>query len=111
WHTYFGGEGPDSIHSITYHEDNLYVYGTTESHSYIATEGAFQETIARDGSTEDYTNNFLAKFNKNGQAIWATYYGRVSAIPSDGQVSYITGISANETGLYIAGWDTGTQSR
>lgn len=105
WHTYFGGEKTDSIYSVTHHDNNLYLYGATKSHNNIATTEAFQETIAMDGTDEDYTNNFIAKFSNTGQRIWATYYGIASATTS--LKSYISGISVNESGLYIAGWDTG----
>ena len=104
WHSYFGGENTDRIDSVTHHGNNLYLYGTTKSYNNIATTGAFQETIAMDGTTEDYTNNFVAKFSNTGQRIWGTYYGvaTVSTVKSR-----ISGISVNESGLYVAGWDIG----
>lgn len=109
WHTYFGGEKTDNIYSVTHHDNNLYLYGTTKSYNNMATTGAFQETIAIDGTTEDYSNNFIAKFNNSGQRIWATYYGIVDTEPPyNSKLSYISGISANDSGLYIAGWDIGT---
>jgi hypothetical protein len=67
WGTYYGGsqsEGNSRIGSDKY--NRLYLSGGTGSLNNIATPGSFQPSIA--GSTDGY----LAKFNLNGQRIWAT---------------------------------------
>lgn len=69
WHTYFGGEGIDSIASLTEYNNSIYLYGSTKSHTSIATVGAFQQTIEADGNTETHVNSFVAEFSKSGQRI------------------------------------------
>lgn len=48
---------------------NIYLAGTTNSDTGIATPGAHQTNF---GGINDV---FLAKFSTNGQRIWATYFG------------------------------------
>ncbi len=112
WHTYFGGEGTDSIASLTEHNNSIYLYGRTTSHTSIATSGAFQQTIEADGNTGDYVNSFVAEFSKSGQRIWATYYGiaTIFSLPSDYGRTPVTGIAINDTGLYVSGWDAGVHA-
>lgn len=112
WHTYFGGEGIDSIASLTEYNNSIYLYGSTKSHTSIATTGAFQQTIEADGNTGDYVNSFVAEFSKSGQRIWATYYGiaTIFSLPSDYGQTPVTGIAINETGLYVSGWDAGVHA-
>jgi len=70
WSTYYGGAGQDWAESIVIDNiGNVYLAGTTESLSGIAT-GGFQNTYG--GGT---TDGFLAKFNSAGNRLWATYYG------------------------------------
>ena len=70
WGTYYGGlqyEGNSCIVSDKY--NRLYLSGSTASLNNMATPGSFQPSLA--GSDDGY----LAKFNIEGQRIWATYYG------------------------------------
>jgi uncharacterized protein (TIGR02145 family) len=70
WGTYYGGlqyEGNSSIVSDKF--NRLYLSGSTASLNNMATPGSFQPSLA--GSTDGY----LARFNIDGQRIWATYYG------------------------------------
>ena len=111
WHTYFGGENEDEVISLAQNENGIYLYGRTLSKTGIATAGSFQETITANGGVEgDYLNYYIAEFNKTGQRIWSTYYGIAvnnTTVLGSGQTP-LTGISVNETGLYISGWDSGT---
>jgi hypothetical protein len=109
WHTYFGGEGKEHIISLTHQDNSLYLYGYTTSHTNIATSGAFQETIDVNGGNGNYINNFIAEFNKTGQRIWATYYGIIDYYTTEQTYpkTPLTGITVNETGLFVSGWDVG----
>ena len=69
WSTYFGGSGNENSSGIaTDRFGNVYISGNTGSYSGIATNGAYQFTSQGDDA-------YLAKFNENGDIIWATYYG------------------------------------
>jgi hypothetical protein len=73
WATYYGGSVDEYLNSsnaitISSNED-VYLTGTSESSSNIATAGAHQTNI---GGGADA---LLVKFNSNGVRQWATYYG------------------------------------
>ncbi len=70
WGTYWGGEGEDSFIDMVVREGKIYLTGSTNSTSGIATTGAFQEAYG--GGFQD---NFLAKFSTGSSMEWATYYG------------------------------------
>lgn len=76
WGTYYGGEGPDTISSITIGADgNIYILGTSGSSSVnastynITTPGCYQPQPA---GAQDA---FIVKFTPGGERIWGTYYG------------------------------------
>ncbi len=77
WGSYFGGPGgaaPEEGFSITTDsKGNIYMCGQTASDTKIATPGAFEETF-KSGSGEG-TDVYLAKFDKDGNQIWGTYFG------------------------------------
>jgi hypothetical protein len=96
WSTYYGGSNTDRLFDVIIDDDNnIIVYGETNSSSNIASPGAFQEMY---GGQNDV---FLAKFNTNGERIWATYFGG----PSREDGSWLTaGLSIDENGnLYLYG--------
>ncbi len=69
WATYYGGNESDYGHYCTVDKnDNVYLVGETGSSSGISFNG-HQNSIG--GSVDA----FLVKFDKNGNRIWATYYG------------------------------------
>jgi hypothetical protein len=71
WGTYYGGEGIDYGHACAIDAAGaIYLAGSTTSLAAIATPGAHQESQAGG----DF-NAFLAKFNRDGQRLWGTYYG------------------------------------
>ncbi|MBE0648566.1 MAG: hypothetical protein IH596_12370 [Bacteroidales bacterium] len=73
WGTYFGGSGNELFGGCaTYQNGNVYICGSTSSSSNIATSGAYQ--VVYMGNRDAY----LAKFNKDGEIQWATYYGGTS---------------------------------
>lgn len=91
WSTYYGGTGWDYGYSLAIdQEGNLYLAGTTNSSSNIAS-GGHRNTHA--GSNDA----FLVKFDAAGVRQWATYYGG-SGIDSG------TGVAVDKQGnVYLAG--------
>lgn len=72
WATYFGGSGEEIEVGITVDtHDNILVAGFTNSTSGIATANTFQSQ--NKGSYDGY----IAKFDKEGNLQWSTYYGGV----------------------------------
>jgi hypothetical protein len=75
WATYYGGTGTsgcdNSGHGVaTDAADNVFLAGYTQSPNNIASAGGFKNTLGGAGY-----NAFLAKFDANGNRLWATYYG------------------------------------
>ncbi len=71
WGTYYGGSGVDYAYGITCDANlNVYVTGSTNSTTAIATSGSHQA-----GLGGGYMDCFLVKFNSSGIRQWGTYYG------------------------------------
>lgn len=79
WGTYFGGTGYDIGEGIAIDSNNnIYIVGTTLSRTGIESSGSHQEKINgyRSGTRPETRGDlFLAKFNKDGNRLWSTYYG------------------------------------
>jgi hypothetical protein len=109
WGTYFGGSEVDRAEGITTDKyGNVYITGRTNSLANIATTGAFQDSFAG-GSQITGAEAFLAKFGREGDCRWATYYGgeRVDvaqgiACDTAGNV-YIAGYTNSNTGIATSG--------
>jgi hypothetical protein len=118
WGTYYTGTGqvwPNGEDRgqacITDAAGNVYMVGTTNSNSDIATVGAHQ-TICAGGDTIggfSGTDAFLVKFNSSGVRQWATYYGGSEwdygiscAIDASGNV-YMIGSTSSTSGIATAG--------
>jgi Secretion system C-terminal sorting domain len=107
WATYYGGavdEYLNAFSGITVNSGgDVYLTGTSESSSGIATAGAHQSTI---GGGADA---MLVKFNSNGVRQWATYYGGTGdeegfGVAVDGSGFVILGGSTSSTsGIATAG--------
>ncbi len=70
WGTYYGGEKGDWCYSSAVDSDeNIFITGRTLSTTKIVSPNCFQQSL---NSGDD---GFLAKFNKDGNRIWSTYYG------------------------------------
>ncbi len=70
WASYFGGTGEDALSSITIDaNDNLYILGSTNSSSGVATANAYQTTK---NAGYDF---MLARISANHILNWCTYYG------------------------------------
>ena len=71
WSTYFGGSGEEGAYGMDLDASgNIYLTGSTNSSSGIATTGAFKTTNS--GGNNDA---FVAKFSAGGFPVWATYFG------------------------------------
>ena len=100
WSTYFGGGNTDYCYGIsTDSTGNIFMTGTTESTSGIATSTAYQTSKAGGGDA------FLAKFSSSGTQLWSTYFGGsdyddVGGVINDqhGNV-FITGITRSTSGI------------
>lgn len=92
WGTYYGGIGNDVGYSTTTDQSgNVYLAGTTNSTTSIAT-GGHQNSI-----TGSFSAAFLVKFNSSGVRLWGTYYGGNN---TDAGYSVCTDLLGN---VYLAG--------
>lgn len=91
WATFLGGENDDFLTGIALDSiGQVYVSGTTNSTSNLATPGSFQPAHA------GLTDAFAAKLSATGQVIWASYYGWMgnehsAGIATANEQIYITG--------------------
>lgn len=70
WATYYGGSMPEQARGLVVGDTNyVYICGSTESTSGIATTGASQTTHG------GYYDMFITKFDSNGIQKWGTYLG------------------------------------
>lgn len=70
WGTFLGGSGFDRISDLDMdNNDNLYIVGSTNSNSNIASVGAFQENLIGGGDC------FITKVTSTGSVVWSTYFG------------------------------------
>ncbi len=101
WATYYGGTGSDMVSKFGLASDGEYIYmsGTTESATAIATPGSHKDTIS------GRTDLFLVKFNASGVRQWATYYGGLK-----NEVS-IASIACDRAGnIYMTGATTSVEN-
>jgi len=105
WGTYFAGHVADIELDAN---NNLYITGITWHDTGVATTGAFKTTHSY-SSGNNYYDGYLAKFNNNGQRLWATYYGDANydipyAVELDnaGNV-YISGQTNSTSGIATTG--------
>lgn len=104
WGTYLGGESEDHGRSVaTDIDDNIYVNGSTGSKFGIK-KNAYKDTSS---GGQDY---LLAKFTKDGNCKWSTYWGgavedrgRGVYVDKDGEFVYFTGYSASQDGVTTPG--------
>ncbi len=99
WGTYYGGSSGEFATDVQCDgNDNVYLIGTTQSSSGIASSG-HQNTF---GGGRDA---FIAKFNNSGTRQWASYYGGsanddFNAIAFDtAQNAYLAGNSGTTSGI------------
>lgn len=104
WATYYGGTGFDLGTVLNCdNSGNVFVTGASWMSANIATTGSYQSTNAGDFDA------FLAKFDKDGNRLWATYFGGSDIDYSYGLVCdledhvYIAGVTYSATGIATAG--------
>lgn len=69
WSTYYGGPAYEGLYAVSVDKDNnVYVGGYVNS-SQLATLTSFKFNYGGNG------DGFLAKFSKDGERLWATYFG------------------------------------
>ena len=104
WGTYYGGTVNEIDGNITTdNQNNVIVLFSTNS-SGLATAGAHE-------TTTNFNNALLAKFNTNGNRLWATYYGGMTTTNTRGigvctdpsNDIYFTGITASASDIATAG--------
>jgi len=107
--TYYGGSGDDEFTSIQLDNiGNVYVVGSTDSQTNIATSGSQQEIHAN--SSNWGLDAFIVKFSNSGIRLWGTYYGgegtddRLESvyISPDGFV-YVGGYTNSSSGIVTNG--------
>jgi gliding motility-associated-like protein len=104
WGTYFGGISSEVGYGISTDPfGNVYISGSTQSISMIATNGTYQT------NNQGYDDAFLAKFNGSGKILWSTYYGgngdedcRGVTNDKSGNV-FIIGYTSSNTGIATSG--------
>lgn len=106
WSSYLGGNGFDEVRNSAVDEDGyIYLTGMTSATSGIALNGA-QMTYG--GGNYDA---FIAKLNKDGVLIWATYFGGTQSdfgngitLDEQGNI-YVVGASSSNAGIANSGAD------
>jgi hypothetical protein len=107
WSTYYGGGSNDLGLSVAVDAaGNVFLAGTSDSPSGIATPGAYQTVWA---STWANPDAFLVKFNSAGVRQWGTYYGDDGledgiciTVDASGNI-YMTGTTGSIAGMATAG--------
>ncbi len=100
WSTYFGGEAEDIANDVYVDTSfNVFLTGTTFSHTGIVDSLGHQDSLAGNGDA------FLAKFNESGQLMWSTYFGgdsldQANKLSTDfyGNV-YVAGVTSSASGI------------
>ena len=83
WSTYYGGSNSDNFQSCVIDKfNNLIVRGSSSSIGNLGGCGIFSLAMAVCGPTGSYLQNnsnsiddYIAKFNPQGQVVWATFFG------------------------------------
>lgn len=87
WSTYFGGTDLDNGNKISFDGYNhIYISGSDFGSTNIATPGVFREVKGN-------ASSIIAKFDLNGNRIWATYYGErgIFDMKAHSNSVYVTG--------------------
>ncbi len=106
WATYYGGSGTDIGSCLaTDTAGNVYMGGSTNSTDSIAL-GGFLNTYPG-----GYFDAYLAKFDANGNRLWATYYGGPSQALGEGVATDVTGnvwlagVTTDSSGIASGGFE------
>ncbi|MDG1334329.1 MAG: SBBP repeat-containing protein [Crocinitomicaceae bacterium] len=69
WSTYIGGAENDFATGISFGDTSVFVSGQTYSADFPVTDSMYQDSL------KGLSDGFLAKLTKDGDLVWATYYG------------------------------------
>ena len=108
WATYFGGTNAEQSYGITCDATgNVYLLGSTNSISGVATVGVHQDYLS--GGTDGY----IAKFNASGTRLFSTYFGgRGTESPYEMDLDFegnllFSGSTTSDSGIAsLNGYDT-----
>lgn len=112
WATYYGGTGDEMFPSLHIADTHIiYLHGTTNSTSDIASTSALQSTFAGGMA---YGDGFLARFNGSGTRVYGSYYGgtgidgvTASVVDREGYL-YLAGMTNSMEGIATPGSHTST---
>jgi len=103
WGTYYGGIGyTEGIFISVDDSCNIYFGGDTDVPTGIASPDGYQTACA------GIYDGFLAKFDSNGQRLWATYYGGTNYDQADhcaisNNIVYLSGETQSTNGISTPG--------
>jgi uncharacterized protein (TIGR02145 family) len=109
WGTYYGGSFYEESGCVgTLNDTIIFLTGLTCSLNNISTPGCFQPV------KNDTCDAFIARFDKNGQRIWGTYYGGTSSgtgnedgiyhcVLKSPDMIYFTGVTSSENNISTPG--------
>ena len=96
WSTYFGGENDEMGLDIVSKDKNVYICGTTNSATNIATSDTYQDIYKTYGGNRN--DAFLLRMNDLGAILWSTYYGGI------GHEGYSLSLAvSNNNEIYLSG--------
>lgn len=97
WASYVGGNADDRAHAICLDKSgNIYLHGTTESSSGLASVGTHQTVYGGNGDA------FLSRFDTVGNFYWTSYYGGSREDRGRGVVADSSGT------IYVCGYTSST---
>lgn len=112
WATYYGGSNDDRAYGCAVDASgNIFIAGSTNSISGIASTGSFQSTYGGGSSTtsDAMGDAFIVKFDAAGNRLWGTYYGgsdleigNACALDGTGNI-YLTGRTQSSNNIASTG--------
>ncbi len=103
WGSYYGGDGGDFIEDLIFdfNNNNIIAVGYTDSISGIASQNAFQQSLADLNSSNIGNDGFILNFTTNGTRNWGTYFGgnkadKILRVKSFNNSLYISGESNSD---------------
>jgi hypothetical protein len=97
WSTYYGSDSEDVLLDIDYdkNSNDIFLTGTTNSHSNIATHGTFMDTLP----VANDIKGMIVKFDTSGNRLWSSYFiGASQTISCDvAGCTYVAGETSDST--------------
>ncbi|MFN4083866.1 MAG: PKD domain-containing protein [Bacteroidia bacterium] len=107
WSTYYGASSFDgSLSCVADKQNDLIVAGSAHSiNANIATPNSHMPNAAANtGTATNLVDIFVAKFNRQGQRLWGTYYGSTGT-----DAAYAVTTDTNNS-IFITGWTSSPQN-